>query len=59
MEESHKASGVVLLRPRKLTPDRIEELPFQERKAYIRALTAKEMGDFFIEHLNNNIREQN
>jgi len=41
MEESQKASENVLLGPRKLTPDRMEELSYEERKDFIRALTAK------------------
>jgi len=41
MEESQKASENVLLRPRKLKPNQIEELPSEERKDFIRALTAK------------------
>jgi len=61
MEQSQNKNTEVLLGPKKLTPDQIMALPELEEQAYIRGLTAKELGRFymsdFIENLNHNATE--
>lgn len=57
MENSQKNNKELLLGHKKLTPNQIFDLPLQEKQAYIRELTAKEMGDLFMADFVDNLKE--
>jgi hypothetical protein len=47
--ENPKNKKEKLLGHKKLTPNQIFNLPLEEKKKYIRGLTAKEAGDLFMD----------